>query len=253
LKFKDNVILITGACGLIASKVIDALDENEATLFLVDSNEFYLKQISANLTSKKSSHFVTDLKEVKNHLKILDIIEKKYGKLDCVIHLAYPRSAGWGTPFGKLSHKYLLEDLNNQLALPILLSQNILNYFEKQGYGNLIHVSSIQGISAPKFEHYEGTSMVSPIEYSAVKTALIGVTKYLAKFYKDKNIRVNCISPGGVHGGQSKEFLEKYRASCCAKGMLDPEDLVGAFLFLISDHSKFINGQNIVVDDGWSL
>ena len=56
-----------------------------------------------------------------------------------------------------------------------------------------------------------------------------------------------------MQGGQPNIFLEKYRSSCCNKGMLDPEDLVGAFLFLISDDSQFINGQNIIVDDGWSL
>jgi len=251
--FKNKVILITGACGLIASKLIDALDQRGATLILADLNESKLKEIKKNLICPKSSYLVLNLCDVASHLKIFEFIKKSYPKLDCAIHLAYPRSTAWGTPFGKLTHTFLQEDLNNQLALPILLSQSILNFFEKQKFGNLIHVSSIQGVSSPKFEHYTGTNMVSPIEYTAVKTALIAITKYLAKLYKGKNIRINCISPGGVLGGQPNEFLEKYRSSCCNKGMLDPEDLVGAFLFLISDDSQFINGQNIVVDDGWSL
>lgn len=251
--FKNKVILITGACGLIASKLIDSLDQRGATLILVDLNESKLKEIKKNLICPKSSYLVLNLSDVESHLKIFEFIKKSHPKLDCAIHLAYPRSTSWGTPFGKLTHTFLQEDLNNQLALPILLSQSILNFFEKQKFGNLIHVSSIQGVSSPKFEHYTGTNMVSPIEYTAVKTALIAITKYLAKLYKGKNIRINCISPGGVLGGQPNEFLEKYRSSCCTKGMLDPEDLVGAFLFLISEDSQFINGQNIIVDDGWSL
>ena len=253
MNFKDKVVLITGACGVIASRVVKELDRRGAILFLVDSNGDKLKETEHMLHSEESWCYEADLTKIENHSKILGFIEEKYGKLDCVIHLAYPKSSGWGTPFGRLAHNFLLEDLDNQLAMPILFSQNVLNFFEKQNYGNLIHVSSIQGVSSPKFEHYVGTSMVSPIEYTAVKSALISVTKYLAKFYRGKNIRVNCISPGGILDGQSKVFLEKYRLSCCNKGMLDSDDLVGAFLFLISDNSKFINGQNLIVDDGWSL
>jgi NAD(P)-dependent dehydrogenase (short-subunit alcohol dehydrogenase family) len=95
--------------------------------------------------------------------------------------------------------------------------------------------------------------MISPIEYSASKHALIGITRYLSKYYKGNNIRVNCVSPGGILNGQDQVFQSQYRASCNNKGMLDAEDIVGTFIFLLSDLSKFINGQNIIVDDGWSL
>ena len=95
--------------------------------------------------------------------------------------------------------------------------------------------------------------MVSPIEYSAIKAGIISITKYLAKYYKGNNIRVNCISPGGIKDKQEETFLNKYRKSCNIKGMLDSQDVSGLALFLISDNSLFINGQNILVDDGWSL
>ena len=75
--------------------------------------------------------------------------------------------------------------------------------------------------------------------------------KYL--FHKNKNIRVNSISPGGILDQQPQSFLDKYRDSCTSKGMLDPTDVAGTVLFLFSDQSKYINGQNIVIDDGWSL
>ena len=122
-----------------------------------------------------------------------------------------------------------------------------------QGHGNLVHISSIHGISAPKFEHYEGSDMVSPIEYSAIKAGIISIARYLAKYCNNQNIRVNCISPGGILDKQPDSFLKKYRSSCQSKGMLDAVDIAGALSFLLSDHSKYINGQNIIVDDGWSL
>ena len=95
--------------------------------------------------------------------------------------------------------------------------------------------------------------MISPIEYSAVKSGIIAITRWLAKYHKNKNIQVNCVSPGGILDRQPQSFLKQYRESCTSKGMLDPTDVVGAILFLLSDQSKYINGQNIVVDDGWSL
>jgi len=116
-----------------------------------------------------------------------------------------------------------------------------------------VHVSSIQGLFSPKFEHYEGTTMVSPIEYSAIKSGVVSITKYLAKYCKGENIRINAICPGGILDKQPSSFLEKYKNSCSQKGMLDPKDINGALVFLLSDNSKYITGQAIVIDDGWSL
>ena len=95
--------------------------------------------------------------------------------------------------------------------------------------------------------------MTMPVEYAAIKSALIHLTKYMAKYLKDKNVRVNCISPGGILDKQPESFLEQYKSNCLSKGMLDPEDIMGALVFLLSDASKFINGQNIIVDDGFTL
>ena len=113
--------------------------------------------------------------------------------------------------------------------------------------------SSIQGISAPKFSHYNNTNMSSPIEYSAAKAGIINMTKYIAKFCEKKKIRVNCISPGGVLDNQPKKFIKRYKESCLSKGLLDSNDLNGIVEFLVSEKSNFINGQNIIIDDGWSL
>jgi NAD(P)-dependent dehydrogenase (short-subunit alcohol dehydrogenase family) len=95
--------------------------------------------------------------------------------------------------------------------------------------------------------------MVSPIEYSAIKSGIIAITRYLAKYYKGTNIRVNCISPGGIIDNQPEIFLKRYLKSCTHKGMLNASDLSGTLIYLLSDFSKYVNGQNIIVDDGWTL
>ena len=107
---------------------------------------------------------------------------------------------------------------------------------------------------APKFDHYEGTDMHSPIEYSAIKAGIISITKWLAKYYSNQNIRVNCVSPGGILDNQPESFLDRYSKSCTNIGMLSAEEhIADTIIFLISDKSSAINGQNIIIDDGWSL
>ena len=133
------------------------------------------------------------------------------------------------------------------------MPQSFLSILKKKNNGNLILISSIQGVRPPKFEHYNNLKMVSPIEYSAIKSGIISIIQYLAKYFKKKkNLRFNCISPGGIEDSQPILF-KKYKASCINKGLLDPKDITGTILFLIDDRSKYINGQNIIIDDGWSL
>ena len=175
------------------------------------------------------------------------------GRIDGAVHSAYPTSPGWGASFEELTEEYLAQDLSMQLGGAILFSQRILRCFRDQGGGHLIHLSSIQGVQAPKFEHYEGTDMTSPVEYAAIKSGIIAITRWLAKYYRSQNIRVNCVSPGGILDAQPSSFLERYRRSCTNIGMLSSDHVASAIVFLFSSDSQAINGQNLIVDDGWTL
>jgi len=249
----QKTILITGACGIIGSGILKGLISEQYNLVLVDNNRDKIKEFSRSINSKKILFVETNILK-KNEVDLC--IKKgldKFGKIDAAIHAAYPKSERWGTKFENLEEEFLMEDIKNQLGSAIIFSQRIISCFLKQGFGNLIHISSIQGVSQPKFHHYEGTDMTSPIEYSAIKSGIISITKYLSKYYKKRNLRVNCISPGGISNNQPNIFVKNYKSSCNSKGLLDSEDLTGLILFLISDKSKYINGQNIIIDDGWSL
>ncbi len=250
---KNKVVLITGGGGLIGSEIAKIIIKNKAKVIVVDKNKNSFSKFKKYLNSKFFIKIVADLNKVNEIELCIKKAVNRFGRIDAVIHAAYPKSVGWGTRFENLKKKNLNQDLNNQLGGAIMLSQRVLRFFNTQGHGNLIHISSIQGTSAPKFDHYEGTSMVSPIEYSAIKSGIIAITKYLSKYYRNSNIRVNCISPGGILDNQPDSFLERYKKSCNDKGILEVSDLCGTVLFLISENSRYVNGQNIIVDDGWSL
>ena len=95
--------------------------------------------------------------------------------------------------------------------------------------------------------------MSSPIEYAAIKAGIISITRWLAKYHANQNIRVNCISPGGILDKQPDQFLANYRKSCTNFGMLQSEQVSSVVAFLLSPAAEAINGQNLIVDDGWSI
>lgn len=248
-----KVILITGAAGHIGATLARSFVSKGAKVVLVDVNPNRLARLVSVIDSVNCIAKCADASSPDEIDRCIGFAVESFGGVDAAIHAAYPRSAGWGTRFEEIKKEHLDQDLSQHLGGAILFSQRMLEYFTTQGHGNLIHVASIMGIVAPKFENYAGTKMISPIEYTAIKAAIIAMTKYLSKYYKGKQIRVNCISPGGILDQQPEGFLEKYRACCNDKGMLEAEDLIGTVVYLLSEQSRYVTGQNIIIDDGWSL
>ncbi len=249
----SKVILVTGACGLLGQQIVREIVGQNGCVLATDTDTDKAESLFQALPSEQIQFVPMDITDAESVVRAIERSIKQFGAVDACVNAAYPHTTKWGTTFENLEMEDLQENLKLQLGGAIILSQRMMKHFVAQGHGNFIHLSSIMGVVAPKFENYEGTSMTSPIEYTAVKSGIISLTSWLAKYYKNKNIRVNCVSPGGILDQQPESFLEKYRNSCTSKGMLDPTDVAGTVLFLLSDQSKYINGQNIVIDDGWSL
>ena len=184
---------------------------------------------------------------------LIERLDEKYGRIDAVVNCAYPRNQNWGRLFENVEYEDFCINVNLHLGGYFLIAQRFCNYFRKQGHGNLVNISSIYGSMVPRFEIYEGTEMTMPVEYAAIKSAIQQLSRYVARYYRGDGIRCNTLSPGGVEAGQPKEFLTAYNSYCGTKGMLDPDDLVQPLLFLLSDASSYISGQDIIVDDGFSM
>lgn len=249
-------ILITGAAGRIGSATAKQALHAGANVLLVDISPQELDRLAADLSVYEPDRISTFVGDTSSSVGVDSLVSKALaicGTIHGAVHSAYPRSKGWGAEFEFLESEYLFDDLTSQLGGAILFSRRIIQCFQGQGHGNLIHLSSIQGICAPKFEHYEGTSMSSPIEYSAIKSGIISITRWLAKYTANQGIRVNCVSPGGILDSQPQEFLSRYRQSCTNIGMLSSDQVASLVVFLLCPVSAAINGQNIIVDDGWTL
>ena len=254
---KDQVVVITGGAGLIGQEFVKAVVENDGIAVIADiSEDLGLKvkeEISQELRTDKVDFIQLDITSKKSLQNAIEYLDKKYSKVDALVNNAYPRNKNYGKHFFDVKYNDFVENVGLNLGGYFLTSQQFAHYFKKQGFGNIINISSIYGVIAPKFEIYEGTSMTTPVEYAAIKSALIHLTKYMAKYFKGTNIRINALSPGGILDNQPESFLKKYNEQCLSKGMLNKSDLKGSLVYLLSDMSKYVNGQNIVVDDGFCL
>ncbi|GAB4460112.1 MAG: flagellin modification protein PtmA [Bacteroidales bacterium] len=254
---KEKVIIVTGGAGLLGKEFIKSVIQNRGIGIIADYNEKLgietKEKIRSELKSNNVEFIKTDITNKESILNLISIVRNKYGHIDSLVNNAYPRNKNYGRHFFDVDYEDFCENVNMHLGGYFLTSQQFAKYFVEQGHGNIINIASIYGVIAPRFEIYEGTNMTTPVEYAVIKSAIIHFTKYLAKYLKGKNIRVNSISPGGILDNQPEEFIKKYNSFGLSKGMLDRKDIVGTLLFMLSDMSEFINGQNIVVDDGYSL
>tara|TARA_B100001057_G_scaffold466673_1_gene524034 strand:+ start:979 stop:1725 length:747 start_codon:yes stop_codon:yes gene_type:complete len=246
-KNKKNILII-GGCGLIGKQITQSLLSENNFVFNVDliNNNEFKKYKNYFFLKSDISKFINHESIIKNAIKNLDTFNN-------LIYCAYPKSRDWGKKLDQIEHKDVIKNFEKQLIAPLFFTNKIIKYFSKNNGGNIIHFSSIQGTNQPKFHHYEKLNMTSPIEYSIIKSGIISMVKYLSKYHRNKNIKINSISPGGIKNNQNKLFQNRYRRDCNDKGLLEPNDLVGIVNFLISDSSKYINGQNLIIDDGWSL
>ena len=254
---KDKVVVITGGAGLLGQEFARTVMENRGVSVIADIEKERSLKIADALKKLHPEGTVDyqllDICDKNSIQTLIENISNKYDRIDALVNNAYPRNKNYGRKFEDVTYEDFCENLNINLGGYFLTSQQFLNYYSNQGFGNIVNISSVYGVIPPRFEIYNNTPMTMPVEYAAIKSALIHLTKYMAKYYKGKNIRINSISLGGLLDKQPVEFLAAYKAYCLNKGMLNKSDINGTLIYLLSDQSAAVNGQNIIVDDGFSL
>ncbi len=253
---ENKIVVVTGGGGLIGRSFVSGILKHGGIAIVadidLDSAFAFTEQLSSTY-SERIEATKLDITNKESIGELISLVQNHYGKIDAVINNAYPRNKNYGRKLEDVSYADFCQNVNSHLGGYFLVAQQFCLAFKQQGFGNVINMSSIYGTMSPRFEIYDGTSMTMPVEYAAIKSAIVQLTSYFAQYFKGTGIRVNSLSPGGILAGQPDDFLKAYNGHCASKGMLAPDDLVGTLLFLLSDESRYINGQNLLVDDGFSL
>lgn len=251
-----QTIIVFGGAGRLGSAFCEGIAAAGGRPIVADHNgaaaEHVAAQIGAGTTQAEAREVDTTDAAALDAL-FRDVAER-HGSVDGIVNSAYPRNSNYGRRFEDVTYADFAENLATHVAGMFLACRCYhahLTAAKKEGA--IVNIASIYGVMAPRFEVYDGTSMTMPVEYAAIKAGVIHLTRYMAKYFFEAGIRVNCVSPGGILADQPEPFLEKYRELCSSKGMLDRGDISGAVNFLLSDASRYVNGQNLIVDDGFSL
>jgi NAD(P)-dependent dehydrogenase (short-subunit alcohol dehydrogenase family) len=251
-RLDGRIALVTGGTGILGRPIAAALAEAGATVVVASRDEDRCRGFAAGLSKSglKVEGERLDLSSEDEIRNLRDRILNRHGRLDILFNNAVARSGG------DLRH-VTAEQWNEAMQVNstgvFLASQIFSEPMQAQRAGSIINISSIYGMVGPNFSIYEGTSIVNPVNYAFAKSGIIGLTRYLAAFLGPFGVRVNCLSPGGVWTPDTPEvFNQNYSARTLVGRMALSEDIKGAALFLASDASAYVTGQNIPVDGGWT-
>jgi NAD(P)-dependent dehydrogenase (short-subunit alcohol dehydrogenase family) len=264
-----RVAIVTGGAGLLGYQHGAILAAAGAHVVLLDLRVANPQLRAEQLTAAHRHDclgLAVDITSESSLLEARDAIIAKFGRIDILINNAAnnPKVEDQkpGQPWSRLEN-FPLETWNADIAVGLtgafLCSRIFGQEMVKRNAGVILNVASDLGVIAPDQRLYrkegvpEDQQPVKPVTYSVVKTALIGLTRYLSTYWTANNIRVNAISPGGVFADQPDEFTAKLHQLIPMGRMAHKDEYQGAILFLCSDASSYMTGQNLIVDGGRSV
>ncbi|HAT39088.1 MAG TPA: flagellin modification protein A [Polynucleobacter sp.] len=253
---QDLVIVVIGGAGLLGKVFCMDLVKRGAVVIVADNNIHKATEVAKEISFSGVGNaypFALDITEKRTVISLIYNLKARHGRIDAVVNSAYPRGPNYGRLVEDVTYEDFCTNVNVHLGGYFLVSQQFGIFFKEQGYGNLINLASIYSYMPPRFEIYRDTKMTMPVEYAAIKAGILQLTRYFASYYKGTGIRFNCLSPGGILDGQEIAFRSKYDAHCNSKGMLEAKDVSGSLVYLLSDESKYLTGQSINIDDGYSI
>jgi NAD(P)-dependent dehydrogenase (short-subunit alcohol dehydrogenase family) len=268
---EGKVALITGASGLLGQEHAHALLESGAKVILTDISIERLRLAKDRLSeSFGSESIIVKVMDVTDKKDIVGLCEELFHqdlRLDILVNNAAidPKvSESNGLKEDSRLEDFTLEQWDLQISVGLtgafLCSQVFGSKMSSDGRGGVIlNIASDLSVFSPDQRLYakegipEDRQPVKPVTYSVIKTALIGLTRYLATYWSNQGVRCNALSPGGVFNGQDDVFVERLTNLIPLNRMADVDEYRSTVQFLCSDASSYMNGQNIIVDGGRSV
>lgn len=257
-----RVALVTGGAGLLGIQHAIAIHEFGGIPVLADIDAraacAAAKQVGARAMGVELD--VTSLRSIE---ALRDLLLKKFGRIHILINNAARNPMAEGTSTSAAFSRFEEQDMETWvldmavgLTGPMLCSKIIGTHMATSGGGVILNIGSEYAIVAPDQRLYEQPGLPSekqpkkPVSYSVIKHGIIGLTKYLATYWADRNVRVNCLCPGGISNNQPAEFTKRLANLIPLGRMAQPDEMQGAVIFLCSDASRFMTGTVVIVDGG---
>jgi NAD(P)-dependent dehydrogenase (short-subunit alcohol dehydrogenase family) len=258
----DRVVVLTGAAGLLGRRYAAALVEAGARVALVDVRGGAVKELAGELDASRVEPIEADVGERDAVRSMVARTCERFGRVDVLVNNAaidpkFDRAtaAEHDARFEDFPLELWNQALGVNLTGMFLCAQAVAPAMLAQGAGVIVNIGSMYGMVGPDQRLYETTAarpVFKPVTYAVTKSAVYGLTRYLATYWAGKNIRVNALTLGGVEHEQDAGFVQRYSARVPLGRMARPDEYCGALLFLASDASSYMTGANLVVDGGWT-
>jgi len=263
-----RVAVVTGGVGLLGAEFCRTLAEAGAAVAVVDLNASASQAVADSLTKGgyKALALPTDITQPDSVNAAVEKVLSTFGRLDILVNSAAldpkfdPDAVNKGIAPGAFED-YPLDlwnaALNVNLTGMFLMTQACVKPMIKHGKkGSIINICSTYGLNGPDQRIYvkEGRRVAfKPVYYTVTKAGVMGFTKYLAAYYAETEIRVNALTPGGVFNNHEDYFVKNYSAKTILGRMAKKDEMNGGLLFLASDASSYMTGNNVIVDGGWTV
>lgn len=268
MRLIENLVVVTGATGLLGKQHVLAVLEEGGRVVLLDIEPEAIAEFASELSVTHEGSFLAfecDITNEQELFKVLSKVEKSFGTPNGLVN-----NAAINPSVEKNSKRFnRLEDITKsawdqefQVGLwgAFLCSRVFGNAMIKaQIPGSIVNISSDHGIIAPNQNLYKVDGLtdseqpVKPVTYSVIKHGLVGLTKYLATYWATNGVRVNTLCPGGVLNGQNQEFLNRFNSIVPMGRPAFPMEYQGALKFMLSNESSYMTGSTVVVDGGRSV
>ncbi|SHN14488.1 NAD(P)-dependent dehydrogenase, short-chain alcohol dehydrogenase family [Cyclobacterium lianum] len=246
---KDKVVVVTGGSGLYGKCLVEGLAEAEGTVITTSRNMESARRTAAEFQERGLDvhPMAVDQGDRDSVRAFKKELSKAFGALHVFVNNAVSRPMqGYRAPIREFD-----ESMRVNATGMMDLVREMIDLIVESGGGSVISISSMMGMKGPDLSNYEGTNMGDlPPDYFFHNAGLINLSRYLAKMHAGKNIRFNCISPGGLFNHQPKPFLDNYCKKVPLGRMANNDDIKGLAVLLASDAGAYINGENILMDGG---
>lgn len=253
-----KVIVVTGAAGILGEHFCRELLRDGARVIAIDASEEALGRLCDQLLDERLSTYCADVRDRAAIEKIHTDVHVKFGRVDGLLNNAATKSPNFFESFESFPVEDWEHVMSVNLTGALVCSQVFGGSMAAAGSGSVVNVLSIYGVVAPDQRIYEGSEYLgrpinTPAVYSASKAGLWGLTSYLSSYWGAKGVRVNALTPGGIYSGQNQTFVDRYSQRVPMARMGEPLDLCGALVYLMSDASSYVTGQNMIVDGGLTV
>ena len=253
---KGKNIVILGGSGKLGINFSKTLVNAGAKVIIGDLKKSF---------NYKNTYFKhCDVSDNSSLINFFDHVFKIQKKIDILIYNVYSKPYNYYKKFEAYEDNVWNKVIDTNLSGAYKASKIAINHFKKKKIkGNIIFLSSTYGVVGPDHSLYKGLSkkkniyggtfsLTTPASYTVSKSGIIGLMKYLATSFGKFNIRINCLTPGGVFDKQEIKFVKKYKSKVPLRRMANFQDYNGAILFLASDASSYMTGSNLIIDGGWT-